>query len=61
MLCFCESKKKFSDCCEPLLAGQKNAQTAEQLMRARYTAFTQCYLDFVSKTYDPETRDDTDF
>ena len=36
--CPCGSGEKYAACCGPLLAGEKSAQTAEQLMRSRYTA-----------------------
>jgi SEC-C motif domain protein len=39
-LCPCKSGKKFSNCCQPIIQGKQIAQTAEQLMRSRYTAFT---------------------
>lgn len=56
-LCPCGSKKNFSLCCQPLLTGEKTAETPEQLMRSRFTAF---YLgniwDYVLKTWHPDTR-----
>ncbi len=58
MLCPCTSAKEFTDCCEPILAGQE-AKTAEQLMRARYTAYTQVNMDFIKDTHDPSTRKKT--
>jgi SEC-C motif domain protein len=38
-LCFCGSGNKFAACCAPVIAGEKNALTAEMLMRSRYTAY----------------------
>ncbi len=60
MQCPCESGKSFKKCCEPFITGVKHAETAEQLMRARYTAYTQVEMDFIEKTHDPKTRDETD-
>jgi len=60
MQCPCESGKTFKKCCEPFISGAKQAETAEQLMRARYTAYTQVEMDFIEKTHDPKTRDETD-
>ena len=37
--CPCGSGKALDDCCGPYVAGEKNAPTAEALMRSRYTAF----------------------
>ena len=38
--CFCGSGMEFEKCCEPYLKGEAIPQTAEQLMRSRYTAYT---------------------
>jgi SEC-C motif-containing protein len=54
MLCPCSSQMEFENCCEPILRGAK-AETAEKLMRARYTAYTQVDMDFIKKTHDPST------
>lgn len=37
-MCFCGNNQPFSQCCQPLHQGQP-AQSAEQLMRSRYSAF----------------------
>ncbi len=60
MQCSCESGKTFKKCCEPFITGVKQPETAEQLMRARYTAYTQVEMDFIEKTHYPKTRDQTD-
>ncbi len=54
MLCPCSSQKQYENCCEPILKGTP-AETAEDLMRARYTAYTQVDMDFIKSTHDPET------
>lgn len=54
MLCPCSSEKDYDQCCQPILEGNE-AETAEQLMRARYTAYTQVNMDFIKKTHDPKT------
>ena len=38
-LCPCGTGAQFKDCCEPLLNGTAAPETAEALMRSRYTAF----------------------
>ena len=38
-LCPCTSKHSFDSCCAPFLSGQKVPETAEQLMRSRFTAY----------------------
>lgn len=60
MECPCQSGKTYSKCCQSLIKGKRQAETAEQLMRARYTAYTQIEMDFIEKTHDPETNKDID-
>ena len=38
-LCPCQSGKIYGECCGPVLEGKVKAETAEQLMRARYSAY----------------------
>ncbi len=40
----------YSECCQPLHLGQKKAETAEQLMRSRYSAFAKYEIDYIIKT-----------
>ena len=37
--CFCCSNIPFSKCCEPIITGERQAITAEALMRSRYSAY----------------------
>ena len=37
--CPCKSGKTFGECCGPIIAGTVKAETAEALMRARYSAY----------------------
>lgn len=39
MNCPCCSGKTYEDCCKPFHTGEKNAPTAETLMRSRFSAF----------------------
>lgn len=48
--CPCCSKKPYDECCLPIIKGLGDADTAEALMRARYTAYTKGEIDFVKKT-----------
>jgi SEC-C motif-containing protein len=52
-LCPCGSSLEFSQCCEPFHLGQKAAQTAEQLMRSRYSAFAVGNIDYIVQTTVP--------
>ena len=56
MQCPCQSGATYRDCCEPFIRGIKQAETAEQLMRARYAAHTQIEMDFIEKTHDPQSK-----
>lgn len=51
--CPCGSGQLFENCCEPILTGQRPAATAEQLMRARFTAHATHQFKFVHDTYRP--------
>jgi len=52
-LCPCGSEKESSNCCNPLLNGIKDANTAEELMRSRYTAFTRADINYLVRTQLP--------
>jgi len=54
--CPCGSGQAFENCCGPLLAGQRQAETAEQLMRSRYTAYTRADRDYLQRTWHVSTR-----
>lgn len=58
--CPCGSSKTFSECCEPVICGSRPAETAEQLMRARYSAYTKAAMDFIFETTHPQHRSDYD-
>lgn len=47
--CPCGSAQ-YSECCQPLHLGNAKAQTAEQLMRSRYSAFAKHEIDYIVKT-----------
>ena len=38
MDCPCGSGGAYAECCEPIITGAREADTPEQLMRARYSA-----------------------
>ena len=40
----------YSQCCQPLHIGKTKAQSAEQLMRSRYSAFAKYEIDYIVKT-----------
>lgn len=60
-ICPCGSKKQYQYCCGKYLAGKTTAETAEKLMRSRYTAFCQGNIDYLIATLHPERRSPRDF
>lgn len=56
MNCPCASNKTFEECCEVIHKDIKMATTAEQLMRARYSAFVMHNIDFIYNSFHPTTR-----
>lgn len=54
--CPCGSTTAYATCCEPRIRGVAPAETAEALMRARYSAFTKQEIDFILATVLPEQR-----
>jgi SEC-C motif-containing protein len=54
--CPCGSGTAYALCCAPLLAGERDATTAEELMRSRYTAFATGDVDHLVRTWHPRTR-----
>lgn len=52
--CPCDSGRPFNQCCKPLLDGESQAESPEQLMRSRYCAFHEKNLDYVIETTDPQ-------
>ncbi len=49
--CPCGSGQTFGACCEPVLSGQRQPATAEELMRARFTAHVVHDFKFLHRTF----------
>ena len=49
MHCPC-GQGSYAACCQPLHAGLAQAQSAQQLMRSRYSAFAKQEIDYIVKT-----------
>jgi len=58
--CPCGSDLTYADCCEPMITGAKPAETAEALMRSRYTAHLEVAVDYLISTIHPDHREGTD-
>ncbi len=54
--CPCGNNKTYKECCKPLIDGVEKAETAEQLMRARYTAFTKAKVNYIMRSHQKKTR-----
>ncbi len=60
MNCPCGSEQTYAECCEPVIKGERQAATAAELMRARYTAYTQVEMDFLHASLHPDHQGDND-
>jgi len=49
--CPCGSGKDYGSCCAPFLLNEAKPKTAEQLMRARYSAYAKNKVEFVGATH----------
>ncbi len=59
-LCPCGSNIEYEQCCGPLLSGGRKAETAEALMRSRYSAFVEGAFDYLGESLHPAHRADHD-
>lgn len=48
--CPCGSGKKYDECCGAIISGAKKAETAEELMRSRYSAYVAHEIDYIVRT-----------
>jgi SEC-C motif domain protein len=55
-ICPCGSKKQDRYCCGQYLLRKATPETAEQLMRSRYTAFCRGNIDYLIATLHPDKR-----
>ncbi len=51
--CPCQSGKDFEACCQPFLQGKTLPETAEQLMRSRYSAYATQNIEYLKDTLWP--------
>ena len=59
-LCPCKSGKTFGECCGPIIAGTAKAETAEALMRARYSSYVTCDIDFLKASATKQVQEEFD-
>ncbi len=55
MSCPCGSESDYAKCCGPIIAGVAKAPTAQALMRARYSAYVKCEVDFLLSSLHPDS------
>lgn len=56
MLCYCSSQKEFENCCQPFIEGAAKPQTAEELMRSRYSAYAVGAVEYLVRSTHPSVR-----
>ena len=56
-LCPCKSRLPYAGCCQPFHHGKAKPETAEQLMRSRYSAYFFRLVDYLVETTHPDTRE----
>lgn len=54
--CPCGGGDDYRACCEPLHHGERQARTADELMRSRYSAHAHGEADYLFRTWHPRTR-----
>jgi len=54
--CPCGTATSYDECCGPLHRNERQAGTAEQLMRSRYSAYAVGATDHLFRTWHPRTR-----
>ncbi len=60
MTCPCGKGDSIETCCGPYIEGKALPETAEALMRSRYTAFATGNVEYILETHDPERRSEVD-
>ena len=60
MTCPCGKGESLEVCCGPYLSHEKKPDTAEALMRSRYSAYATGNVDYIVETHDPDRRGDVD-
>ncbi|MCC2666593.1 MAG: putative motif domain protein [Gammaproteobacteria bacterium] len=58
--CPCGTNKAYLDCCGIFISNQKKPSTPEELMRSRYTAYTERNIDYIAQTMKSPAADNFD-
>jgi SEC-C motif-containing protein len=54
--CPCGMPLSYSECCELIISGKREAATCLELMRSRYVAFTTANVDYLMQSHHSDTR-----
>jgi len=54
--CPCGNNKTYQECCGPIINRTKQVETAEELMRSRYTAYTEANINHIMRSHHSKTR-----
>ena len=60
MNCYCGNNKTYKACCEVFHLNHGKTETAQQLMRSRYSAFVMANGDYLMETHHSSTRPTTE-
>ncbi len=52
--CPCGSNKKYTECCEIFIKGNTSVETAEQLLRSRFSAYVKREIEYIVNTTLPQ-------
>ncbi len=55
-MCYCGTDYSFEECCNLLLTEKKEASSAEELMRSRYSAYVVTNANYLINTTHPKYR-----
>lgn len=55
-LCYCGSGATYAACCEPFVTGAAQPETAEAMMRSRYSAYVVGAVSYILDTTHPDKR-----
>jgi SEC-C motif domain protein len=58
--CPCGTGEAYESCCGRFIRGEGLPETAERLMRARYSAYALGEIDYILKTHEPSTAHQVD-
>lgn len=58
MPCYCGRPEHYQHCCAPFHQGLQQANTPEQLMRSRFSAYVLRLVPYIARTYHPSKQSD---